>query len=252
VKRIILLVFLVLLLSFILCADVYIKSVERTKPYEMMGKKHGENVEIRETWLGKNQFALFGKEMSIIADYEKEKMFFLVNKTKEYFEFPTDVDMTKLQEILPPKVANIISTIKVTDAKVNLDAGTKKIANWECKASEFEMVFMIPALNMMPKFKIKVWATEEVPFDYKQYIDGMGEFYKRVLFSIIDIDEASSKELEKLDTVQGFQVAADVTLSLFGSEMIMEGQYLEVVEKSAPPGIYSPPKDFKKKTISIP
>lgn len=251
-KRWILLIFLVLLLSFILCADVYIKSVDRTKPYEMMGKKHGENVEIKDTWLGKSQFAQFGKEMSIIADYEKERVFLLNNKSKHYFEFPTDIDMAKLQEILPPKIANIISSIKVTEAKVNLDAGTKRIANWDCSASEFEMIFMIPALNMMPKFKIKVWATEDVPFDYKQYTDGMGEFYKKVIFSIINVDEASSKELEKLDAVKGFQVATEVTLSLFGSELMMEGQYLEVVEKPAPPGTYSVPKDYKKKTISTP
>lgn len=251
-KRIILLVFVVLFLSFILCADIYVKSVERTKPYEMMGKKHGENVEIKEMWLGKNQFAQFGKEVSFIADYEKEKVSFLINKKKLYYEFPTDIDMAKLQEILPPKVYEVISSIKITDAKVNLNAGTKKIANWDCRASEFEMVFMIPALNMMPRFKIKLWTTEDVPFDYKQYTDGAGEFYKKIVFSFLNVDEASSKELEKLDTVEGFQVATDVTLSLFGSELIMEGQHLEVIEKPAPPGTYSVPPDFQKKTISTP
>ena len=55
-----------------------------------------------------------------------------------------------------------------------------------------------------------------------------------------------------MDTVEGFQVAAEITVNIFGSEINVESQCLEVTEKPAPPGTYSVPKDYTKKTIKFP
>lgn len=87
---------------------------------------------------------------------------------------------------------------------------------------------------------------------YKNHTEGMSEFFKRFIFGILNIDENSKKELEKLDTVEGFQVAAEVTLNLFSSEIKVESQCLEAVEKPAPAGTYFVPRCYKKKTISLP
>ncbi|MDH5743131.1 MAG: hypothetical protein OEZ52_06280, partial [Candidatus Aminicenantes bacterium] len=77
-KKLMLIVILIILLSLFLGADVYMKNIERTKPFEIMGRKQGENVEIKEQWLAKNKFAQFGKELSIIIDYDKEKLYFIM------------------------------------------------------------------------------------------------------------------------------------------------------------------------------
>ncbi|MFB0519337.1 MAG: hypothetical protein ACETWC_08660 [Acidobacteriota bacterium] len=243
-KRLIVAFTLVLFVSSFLCADVYVKTVQRTEAYEMMGKRRPENVEIVEMWLAKNKYAQIGKSISIIIDYEKEKLYFIVHPQKIYFELPTDTDLARLQELLPPKYAQIISSITVTDAKVNLTGQTKKVANWDCYAVEFEMVFMVPALNMMPKFKIRMWLTENVPFNYEAYTS-QSEFFERFVFGILNVDDNSKKELEKLDTVDGFQVSTEVTFSIFGSEIKAEAQCLEVAERPAPAGVYSVPKDYK-------
>ena len=250
-KRLILALTLVLFVTPFLGADVYVKTVQRTEAHEIMGKKNPEKVEIVETWLAKNKYAQISKAISIIIDYEKEKLYFIIHPQKIYLEFPTNIDLAKLQELLPPKYAEMISTITVTDAKVNLTGQKKKVANWNCYAVEFEMVFMIPALNMMPKFKIKMWLTEDVPFDYKAYIS-QSEFFERFVFGILNVDENSKKELEKLGTVDGFQVGTEVTFSIFGSEIKVEAQCLEVAEKPAPAGIYSVPRGYTKKTIELP
>jgi len=250
-KRIILALTLVLCIPSFLGADVYVKTVQRTEAHEMMGKKRPENVGITEIWLAKNKYAQITKELSIIVDYEKEKLYFIVHPEKIYFEFPTNIDRTKLQKLLPAKYAEIISSITITDVKVNLHGQTKKIANWNCYGAEFEMVFMIPALNMMPKLKISMWMTKDVPFDYKAYIR-QSDFFERFVFGILNVDENSKKELEKLDTVDGFQVAVEVTINLFGSEIKTEAQCLEVAEKPAPPGVYSVPRGYTKKTIELP
>jgi len=254
-KKLILVVILALILilffSLFLSADVYLKFVERTEAYEMSGKRAPERVEIKEEWLAKDKFAYFSKDISIIIDYKKEKLYFLVNKHKKYYEFPLDIDMTKFQELIPPKAAEIIKSIKVTDVKVNLGGQKKMVANWDCRQSDLEMVFMIQALNIMPKFKIKFWTTKDIPFNHKDYSSGINEFYEKFVFRVLDVDENSKKELEKMHKIEGFHIASEVTVNMFGSEINVESQALEVTEKPAPPGTYSVPKDYTKGILNV-
>lgn len=80
----------------------------------------------------------------------------------------------------------------------------------------------------------------------------MSKFFVRYILGMLDIDENSKKELEKFDATEGFQIAAEITINIFGSEINVESQSLEITEKPAPPGTYSAPKDYKKKTIDLP
>ena len=70
------------------------------------------------------------KELTIIVDYEKEKLYFCINKLKIYYELPISIDLTQIKEILPPKAAKIISSIQITDVMVNIHNREKRIANW--------------------------------------------------------------------------------------------------------------------------
>jgi hypothetical protein len=251
-KKFALIVVVILLLALCLSADIYMKNVERTKAFEMMGNRQQEKVEIKEQWLTKNKFAQFNKELNIIVDYDKEKMYIIMHKPKTYYEIPTDITKEQILALVPPKVADAIKSIQITGVKVDLSGETKRIANWNCSSTEFEMVLMIPALNMMPKFKMKTWTTKDLPSDYKKYTTVMEEFFVKYILGMLNIDENSKKEMEKMDTVEGFQVAAEVTINIFGTEINVESQCLEVTEKPAPPGTYSVPKGYTKKTLNFP
>ena len=254
-KKFMFIIVIIILLSLFLGADVYMKNMERTKPFEMMGQKQAEKVEIKEQWLAKNKFAQLGKELSIIIDYDKEKLYFIMHKPKTYYELPTNITREKLLDLvqgLSPKAAEVIKSVKITDVKANISGETKKIANWNCQLSELEMIFMIPAFNIMPKYKIKIWTTTDLPSDYKEYTTVMEEFFVKYILGMLDIDENSKKEMEKLHSVKGFQIAAEVTVNIFGTEINVESQCLEVTEKPAPPGTYAVPKGYTKKTISFP
>lgn len=252
-KKLALIVILILFVSLFLGADVYTKSVERVKAFEVMGKKQQETMQMKDRWFGKNKYAEIGKDFSMIIDLDKEKMYFALHDAKIYFELPTDFDGNKLFDFitsLSPKVAEAIKSIKITDAKVNLRSESKKISNWDCTASEFEMVFIIPAINMMPKFKMKMWMTNDLPKNYEKHTE-MGEYFIKSIMGMLNIDENSQKEIEKLETVDGFQIAAEVTIEIFGSRIEVESQTLEVSEKPAPPGTYSVPKGYTKKDIAF-
>lgn len=252
-KKLALIVILILFAALFLGADVYTKSVERVKGYEMMGQKQQETVRMKDRWYGKSKYAEIGKDTTTIIDLDKEKMYIALHDSKTYFEIPTDLDGKKLLDFitsLSSKAADIVKSIIITDAKVNIRSETKKIANWDCAASEFEIVIMIPAVNMIPKFKMKMWMTNDVPKDYEKFSE-MGEFLIQSIIGVLNIDENSQKELAKLETVDGFQIAAEITFEIFGTRIEVESQCLEVTEKPAPPGIYSVPDGYTKKDIKF-
>jgi hypothetical protein len=248
-KKIVFVLILILITVTFLSADIYVKSMQQTKAFDIMGKRSPERMEINEQWLGKNKFAQFSKDVNIIVDYDKKIMFLIINKDKIYFELPLNFDRSELLEILPKKIADIVKAIKITDVLVNADIEKKKIANWDCYSTEFSMVFMIPEINIMPKFKMKMWLTKDLPFDYKEYKSGMDEFMGQFITGILNVDIDSEKEFEKLDKIEGFSVGSEVVIEIFGSAIKVESQILEVTEKKAPLGIYSPPKGFTKKSF---
>lgn len=250
-KKLTLVLILVLSVSSFLCADIYVKIMERTEAHEMMGRKNPERVEIKERWLGKDKFFVqFSKELSVIVDYEKEKMYLIAHKPRHYYELSTNIEKTNLQEYLSPEIAKGISSAKITDFKVNLNGQTKKVSNWNCYGTDIEFFIMIPALNMMAKYKMKIWMTRDIPFDYKKY-RAIDEFFDRYILRMVNIDEDSKKEMEKLEKFDGFQIATEATVSMFGSEIKIVSQCLEVVEKPPPPDIYSVPRDYTKKTLNF-
>ena len=252
-KKLALIVILILFVALFLGADVYTKSVERVKAFEMMGKKQQETLQMKDRWYGTNKYAEIGKDHSMIIDLDKQKMYLALHGPKIYFEIPTDIDGKKLLAFITsnyPKVAEAIKDIRITDAKVKLNTETKKIANWNCTASEFEMVIIIPAINMMPKFKMKMWTTKDLPEDYERFKE-MGEFFMTSIVAMLNIDESSQKEMAKMESVEGFQVATDVTVEIFGTRIEIESQSLEVTDKPALPNTYSVPSSYEKKDIKF-
>jgi hypothetical protein len=253
-KKLMMILILVLLFSLFLGADVYMKTVETVKPFEMMGKKMPEQTEIRERWMGVDKFALHMKEYSIVIDEGKGKLFLIIHQPKIYVELPTNITKEKILGLLvglSPKAAEVIGSMTITDVNYSTGLETKKIANWNCSSSEFEMVIMIPALNMMPKFKIKMWTTKDLPAEYRKYTKVAEEFFVKYILGMIKVDENSKKAMEKMSQSEGFEVATEITVNIFGSEIKMESQCLEVMEKPAPPGTYSVPSGYTKKPIPL-
>lgn len=248
-------VILILIFSLFLKADIYMKNMERTRSYEIMGNKRGENVEIKEQWFARGKYAQLGKEFSLIVDEDKEKMYFILHRDKIYFELPTDMDREEFRNFimgLSPKAADVIQSINIRDAKVEIGRQTKKIANWNCTSAELEMVFMIPALGLMPKFKMTMWTTKDLPSGYEEYTKVGEEFLPKYILGMFDIDADSKKELEKMNGIDGFQVASELTINIFGTDINVESQCLEVTEKPAPAGTYSVPRGYIKKAIHFP
>ena len=233
-KKIFFTVFLVLTVSVLLSADVYIKSNVHTDAFAMIGKNQPAKDEITEQWVGNNQLANITGDKIMIMDMNKNVMFIVNPKEKSYVETTLPLDMSKL---VPKEASQMLSMMKVT-VKVTPNGQTQKINKWNGSGYDVDMNMM------MMQMKMKVWATVDVPFDWKLF----GKMYANVA-KIQFMDDNAINEFKK---IAGFQVASEMTMNVMGSNMKVTTQVVEIITKDAPAGTYMVPPGFSKKdTLSL-
>ncbi len=248
-KKIILTLLLIILFTVFSTADIYVKRVKETEAYEMMGQKKPGTAEIEEIWMTKDKFASDGKVLKLIIDYKKKNIKILVKPKKVYFEIPMNFTAETIEKHFPPKVVQILKSIKLKNVKTGLDMKKVKIGNWDCFKTVIEMEIVIPALNLIPKMKIVTWMTKNAPFNYLEYKRGMSDFFEGFFTEFIKPDEKTSAQFKKLENIDGFEVGTDVEVTFFGSTMKSTMRAIDVKNRKAPDGVYSIPEGYKKMDI---
>lgn len=228
-KKVLFTVILVLVIALMLPADVYIKTNVHTDAFTMMGKEQPAKDEVMEQWVGNNQLVNKTGDKIMIMDMNKKMMFIVNPKDKTYVETALPLDMSIL---LPKEAASMVSMMKVT-VKVAANGQTKKVNKWSCSGYDVEMSMM------MMQMKMKVWATTDVPFDWKMF----AKMYANVS-KMSFMDDAAIGELMKIN---GYQVASEMTMDMMGSKLNVTSQVVEITQKPAPAGIYAVPAGYTKK-----
>jgi len=199
-----------------------------------MGQNQPAKDEVMEQWIGNNQLVNKTGDKVMIMDTNKNMMYIVNPKEKSYVETQLPLDMAKL---LPKEAASMMSMMKVT-VKVTPNGQNKKISQWNCVGYDVDMNMM------MMQMKMKVWATTEVPFDWKMF----SKMYANVS-KMQFMDDAAIAELMKIN---GYQVASEMTMDMMGSKIKVTSQVTEIAQKPAPAGIYAVPAGFTKKaTLSM-
>jgi hypothetical protein len=107
------------------------------------------------------------------------------------------------------------------------------VNKWNCSGYDVDMT-----MSMM-QMKMKVWATSEVPFDWKAYTKMYANLAKMQF-----MDDASIAEFNKIN---GYQIASEMTMNMMGSDMKVTTTVTEITKKEPPAGLYSVPAGFAKK-----
>jgi len=228
-KKVFFAVILVLVIALMLPADVYIKTNVHTDAFTMMGKEQPAKDDVMEQWVGNNQLVNKTGDKIMIMDMNKKMMFIVNPKDKTYVETALPLDMSIL---LPKEAASMVSMMKVT-VKVTANGQSKKINKWNCSGYDVEMSMM------MMQMKMKVWATTDVPFDWKMF----AKMYANVS-KMSFMDDAAIAEMMKIN---GYQVASEMTMDMMGSKLNVTSQVVEITQKPAPAGIYAVPAGYTKK-----
>lgn len=216
-KRV-LIVFLVLVFSgSLLVADAYIKTRTQTSAFEMMGQKQEAKEEMSEQWVSKERMAMVTPESKILIDMGKNTIVMINHQDKSYVQADLPLDMSKL---LPPEAAGMMAMMK-PKVQVAPNGQVRKIGSWNCKGYDIKM-------EMMMNMNFTVWATTEVPFDWKAH-QKMSANVMNMQGQIID--EAAMKEFFK---IEGVQIASEMNLNVMGAEMKVNTEVLEISDKNPP------------------
>jgi hypothetical protein len=235
-KKLILVLTLIVFTAVFLCADVYIKSKTHNEAFEMMGQKQPARDRFTEQWIGKDKFAQNMENMSTILDLVKNKVFIVMHGTKTFLEVSLPLDMSKL---MPEQMAQMMKSMKI-NVTVTPNNQTKTIGKWNCKGYDavMDIQFMMPM-----KMEMKIWATTDVPFDWKSFRDKMYPVVMKASSMQMPFGDEVVKEFQK---VKGFQVAMEMSMNMMGTEMKMNTQVVEITNKAAPAGTYSVPAGYTK------
>lgn len=221
-KKLIFILTVVLLATTFISADVYIKQVTKTN---MQGQVKEQ---VQEQWMGTDKIATISETNTSILDMGKKKFYMVIHSSKTYVEGNLPLDMS---ELMPEQMAGMMKgMMSGMTVSVQPNGQTKQIGNWNTKGYDF-------SINMMGMtFKMTMWASKDVPFDWKKYLPLTTEVFKATM----RMGEQFVQELQKLD---GYPVAME--MNAMGAEV--DWKVVEISEKTPPASVYAVPAGYTKK-----
>lgn len=229
-KKCLFLLILVALTTGIVTADVYIKQKMHTDAINMMGQSQPAVDDFSDIWFTENKMAMHSPGMSIIVDMAKKVVFMINIEGKTYVEMEIPVDFSKY---IPEEAAQMAQMMLNTSVTVQPTGETMTINNWKCEGYDVNMDMM------MMQMKTKVWASKDVPFDWKELMDKYLEMSKVML----RLNDQSIQEMAKID---GYQIKSETTINMMGSDINSYQEVVEISQKAAPAGTYAVPEGFTK------
>ena len=142
-------------------ADIYIKQKVHSDAFSVMGQNQPATDGISEQWIGETQFATISAGQSSVVDLKKNVMYLINHKNKTFIEAKLPFDFMSL---LPPEVAGMMAGMMKMTVSVAPNGQKKTIGKWNCDGYDVTITMMMP-------LKMAVWATKDVPFDLKSYMD---------------------------------------------------------------------------------
>ena len=228
-KRVSIIIALYLFVTMSLMADFYVKQKIHSDEVSMMGQTTPEKNDIQNMWLGDNKMAMHSTDQSFIIDLDKKLMLMINHQDKSYVEMTLPLDMSKY---FPEQISQMMQGVTVS---VEPTGETQKIGEWNCK------VYNVTMDIMMMTMKQKIFASKDVPFDWKNYAEKILPQMTQALFRL---DGDAVKEFLKID---GYQIRTEMTMSVMGTDIKSWTEVEEITKKSAPAGTYSVPDGYTKK-----
>lgn len=210
-------------------ADVYVKQTTHTDEFSMMGQSQPAKDDINEMWIGKDKFAMVSSETTIIINLDDKKMYMINHSTKTYVPMDLPLDIS---QYFPAQFSQMMQGVTI---KVNPTGETKTIDSWKCDGYDVNMNIM------MMDMKQKVWASTDVPFDWKAFNEKMLPQFTQAMMNI------GGDAMDEFIKIKGFQIRTEMSMNMMGAEMKSWTEVSEIAEKSAPAGIYSVPEGYSKK-----
>lgn len=232
-KKLIILTTLLLVSVFMLQADYYIK---QKADVNAMGQQKQQTIE---TWIGNKKVATITDQSSFILDHGAKKMYMVMHANKSYTEFDLPFDPSKMMSgAAGQQMAQMMKnmTISISDT-----GKTKKIAGFKCKG--YKLVIGMEMMGQKVTNNLTIWASTEVPFDWKSMVD------MQVAMASMMRMGSGDKFVSEYKKIKGFQLGMDMEMDMGMMKMSMKSEAVEVTKKAAKPGVYKVPAGYTKKSL---
>jgi hypothetical protein len=220
---------MILVFGSLAVADVYIRQKSHTDSIAVMGREQPARDDVIEMWLGDDRMAVEMPQMKIVIDLGKNVMHWVNHQNKTFVEMALPLDMEKY---FPAQMMQMMGNVSVT---VTPTGEKKQIGEWACEAYDVVMNIMMMDVNQ------RVWASKDVPFDWKEYAEKMMPMLNQAMMRL---GEDSVKEMMK---IEGFQIRTETTMNVMGSDMNSWTEVEEITNKPAPEGAYGVPDGYTQK-----
>lgn len=210
-------------MTAVLHADYYLK-------YQIQAQPEGDS--IQEQWLGKDRIANISPDVNFLIDMTKKTVYVVNHKEKTYLETQYPLDFSTIIDI-PEEMKPLMAMMKIT-VTVNATGNEKMIGKWKCNE------FMVTMTMMGQTLTNQVWATKDVPFDWKQYSDLAGMMLSSMQAFMDPVSVAEFKKIE------GIAIESQFKGEIMGNSMSVNNKIVELTQKDAPAGVYSVPAGYKK------
>lgn len=225
----IILVLMFFLVGFSYGADTYIKQIIQNKAFVLEGQEHEAREEIIETWIGKNRLAKHGQGRSLIVLLDKKIIYTIDHVQKTYVEMTIPVD---IYQYFPEPLEQLMGQVAVSVIPTD---EFQKFEKRECRVYEVDIE------SLMISMKMRVWATLDVPFDRKTYLEEMFPELAKVTHLL------TNSAVAELLKIEGFHYRTEIALGFMGASMESIHEVVEMSRKPVPDNIYALPRDYTKK-----
>ncbi len=225
---------MVIFTAVVMNADVYVKEKTHTDSVYHHGTVEPATDTVNEFWIGNKKMAAITEGRIVIIDLNQNRFIFANRKDKTYVETTLPLDLAK---ILPAQLQMRAAMFR-TKGEVKETSETKKIGKWNTKCYEINTWIIYEGARLNQR-DTKAWFTTNVPFDLNIYMEILPIFLK-----LTNYDETLINEMKKIKAVR---VSSETMRYIDGKSVKSNREIVEMSEKNAPAGIYSIPKEFKKK-----
>lgn len=236
-KKFILFITLLTVSIAFVSADIYIKQSFHTDPVSIMGQSQPAKDEISEQWIGDNRYTTNTGKQSMIVDIDKNVMLMLNHKSRSYIEMSLPLDMSQyFPEQMAAMMKQMMTGVTVT---VTPNGKDKMIQQWNCQG--YNVQIKMNAMGMPMNMNMDVWASTDVPFDWKKVGEAM---MSNMMKAQLRLSDSAIEEMKK---VKGYWIAMEMSMNVMGADIKTSTQVVEITQKSPSADTYSVPAGYTKK-----
>jgi hypothetical protein len=235
---------MMLLTSTTAFAEHYMKQIQHTDPYTVMGHRQPASTATIETWL--SDAAVLTKNhdgTSTLVIFAKQLAYIIKHSERSYAEMPLDVNKVinemaksgkddKDSGVGAEAMGQMMSAMMQMEVSVKDTGEQQKIGEWQARK-------YIQTINMgMGTTVSEIWATEDLHAD-------MSGYWKAVNV-VMAGQKGYAEMISEMDKIRGVVVKTISRSQVMGSEVKTTSELVEFADKPAPAGTFAIPAGYRQ------